>query len=114
IIQQLLETLINANESGLEISEVEGDAILFYKFGEPMDLDTLYRQVERMFCAFHRHLISYDHRRICQCKACVSAVNLSLKVITHYGEFATYNVKHRPRIIRIKHSSRFILNDSFL
>ena len=29
IIQQLLEVLIRANDSGLQISEIEGDAILF-------------------------------------------------------------------------------------
>ena len=29
IIQELLETLISANSIGLEISEIEGDAILF-------------------------------------------------------------------------------------
>ena len=34
IIQELLEILINANQIGLEVSEIEGDAILFYKFGE--------------------------------------------------------------------------------
>ena len=39
IIQQLLEVLIKANEVGLEISEIEGDAILFYKFGEPQKLE---------------------------------------------------------------------------
>ena len=99
IIQQLLEILINANEAGLEVSEVEGDAILFYRFGEPMDLPLLYRQVEKMFCAFHRHLITYDYRRICQCKACVSAIDLTLKVITHYGEFTTYNVKQFKKLI---------------
>src|SRR6266487_215479 len=99
IIQQLLEVLINANISGLEISEIEGDAILFYRFGEPLQLETLYKQVEKMFCAFHHHLIRYDHRRICQCKACVSAINLSLKVITHYGEFTSLNVKHFSKLI---------------
>jgi len=99
IIQQLLEVLINANDSGLEISEIEGDAILFYRFGEPLQLETLYKQVEKMFRAFHQHLISYDHRKICQCKACVSAINLSLKVITHYGEFTSYNVKQFKKLI---------------
>jgi len=99
IIQQLLEVLINANISGLEISEIEGDAILFYRFGEPLQLETLYKQVEKMFRAFHQHLISYDHRKICQCKACVSAINLSLKVITHYGEFTSYNVKQFKKLI---------------
>ena len=29
IIQELLEVLINANQIGLEVSEIEGDAILF-------------------------------------------------------------------------------------
>src|SRR6266487_1996480 len=99
IIQQLLEVLIDSNEVGLEISEIEGDAILFYKFGEPLELEKLYQQVEKMFTAFHQHLISYDHRKICQCKACVSAINLSLKVITHYGEFASYNVKQFNKLI---------------
>src|SRR6476661_7621354 len=86
IIQELLELLINANQIGLEVSEIEGDAILFYKFGESPDLKELYKQVEKMFCAFHAHLNVYDQRRFCQCKACMSAVNLTLKVITHYGE----------------------------
>src|SRR3954454_6371087 len=99
IIQQLLEVLINANESDLEISEIEGDAILFYKFGEPLHLEAIYKQVEKMFCAFHQLLIAYDHRRICQCKACVSAINLTLKIITHYGEFTSYNVKHFSKLI---------------
>ena len=99
IIQELLETLINANKSGLEISEIEGDAILFYKFGEPLALEELYKQVEKMFCEFHRHLAAYELRRLCQCKACVSAINLTLKVITHYGEFTSYNVKNFSKLI---------------
>jgi hypothetical protein len=99
IIQQLLEVLINANNTGLEISEIEGDAILFYKFGAPLELEAIYKQVEKMFCEFHRHLNAYDHRKICQCRACVSAVDLTLKVITHYGEFTTYNVRNFSKLI---------------
>jgi Protein of unknown function (DUF2652) len=99
IIQQLLEILIKANDLGLEISEIEGDAILFYKFGEPEKLESLYRQVEKMFLAVHSYLIAYDHRKICQCKACVSAIDLSLKVITHYGEFTPINVQRFNKLI---------------
>ena len=99
IIQQLLEVLIKANEVGLEISEIEGDAILFYKFGEPQKLESLYKQVEKMFRAFHQYLIAYDNRKICQCKACISAVDLSLKVITHYGEFTPLSVQRFNKLI---------------
>ncbi|MDX1410162.1 MAG: DUF2652 domain-containing protein, partial [Saprospiraceae bacterium] len=31
IVEELLEAIIDANEIGLEISEIEGDAILFYR-----------------------------------------------------------------------------------
>jgi len=99
IIQELLESLINSNQIGLEISEIEGDAILFYKFGEPPALEELYQQVEKMFCDFHSHLIAYDRRRFCYCAACNSAIDLSLKVITHYGEFTGYHVKNFNKLI---------------
>jgi hypothetical protein len=99
IIQELLDTLINANQMGLEVSEIEGDAILFYKFGASPDLEALYQQVAEMFCAFHRHLMAYEHRRYCQCQACLSAIHLTLKVITHYGEFTSYHVKHFNKLI---------------
>jgi len=99
IIQELLELLINANKINLEISEIEGDAILFYKFGNCPDLKEVYQQVENMFCEFHKHLASYELRRFCQCKACLSAVDLTLKVITHYGEFTGYNVKNFNKLI---------------
>ena len=99
IIQELLEGIINANQLGLEISEIEGDAILFYRYGEPPGLDALYRQVESMFCAFHRSLIAYDLRKYCQCKACVAAAGLTLKIITHFGEFTGYRVKQFDKLI---------------
>lgn len=99
IIQELLETLINANDLGLEISEIEGDAILFYKFGDLPDLKDLSRQVERMFRAFHKNLVGYDIRRYCWCEACNSAISLTLKVISHYGEFTGYNVKTFSKLI---------------
>jgi hypothetical protein len=99
IIEELLELLINANTIGLEISEIEGDAILFYKFGNAPDLSTLYQQVEKMFCEFHRHIGAYEYQRLCQCKACRSAMDLTLKVVTHYGEFTGYNVKNFSKLI---------------
>jgi hypothetical protein len=99
IIQELLEILINANELGLEVSEIEGDAILFYKFGTSPDLKEIYHQVEKMFCAFHSNIGAYDQFRLCQCRACMSAINLTLKVITHYGEFTRYQVKNFSKLI---------------
>jgi hypothetical protein len=99
IIQELLEVIVGANKIGLEISEIEGDAVLFYKYGDSPDLKEIYNQVETMFRDFHRSLMSYDYRKFCQCTACQSAIELSLKVITHYGEFTDYQVQQFKKLI---------------
>ncbi|MEO6132014.1 MAG: DUF2652 domain-containing protein, partial [Saprospiraceae bacterium] len=53
IIEELLDILIEANQIGLEISEIEGDAILFYRFGDAPDAEALLKQVRQMFNDFH-------------------------------------------------------------
>jgi Protein of unknown function (DUF2652) len=73
IIQELLELLINSNHINLKISEIEGDAILFYRFGDTPSIEEMYRQVETMFCNFHKYINRYDGRRICPCNACKGA-----------------------------------------
>ncbi len=113
IIQELLDVLVNSNQIGLTISEIEGDAILFYKYGDSPDLEALYKQVEKMFCDFHKNLIAYEISRYCQCHACTSAIDLTLKVITHYGEFTDYQVKDFRKLIGkdIIVAHQFLKND---
>lgn len=99
IIKNLLEALINCNQLDLQVSEIEGDAILFYKFGNPPGSKAIYDQVEKMFCEFHHLLRSISVKRLCQCGACKESEKLSLKVITHQGEFTTYNIKEFSKLI---------------
>ena len=99
IIQELLEVLVNSNNIDLKISEIEGDAILFYRFGKAPSVEQMYQQVEKMFCNFHKYTRQYQQRRICQCKACEGVKDLTLKVITHHGEFSTYTVKQFSKLI---------------
>jgi len=99
IIQELLEVLVNSNNLDLKISEIEGDAILFYRFGKAPSVEEMYGQVEKMFCNFHKYTQQYEDRRICPCKACEGVKDLTLKVITHHGEFSTYTVKEFSKLI---------------
>ena len=98
IISELLENIINSNQIGLIISEIEGDAVLFYRFGSTPSPEEIYAQIEKMFCNFQQQLKNYEVRRACQCSACMAAVNLSLKIITHYGEFSTYNINEYNKL----------------
>src|SRR5688572_7288268 len=70
IIQELLEILIDSNKINLELSEIEGDAILFYRFGKPPRVEEMTQQVKEMFSRFHMHLKKYERNRICNCGAC--------------------------------------------
>ena len=98
IIAELLEILIDADELGLTVSEIEGDAILFYREGEPPSGVALLAQVEAMYAAFHSHLRRYDVQRICQCGACCSAVDLELKFVVHHGVVAEERVKDHSKL----------------
>ena len=68
IISELLELLIDANDIGLTLSEVEGDAVFFYTQDIPKKQQLL-GLVQSMFIKFHQHLKTYDKSRICQCGA---------------------------------------------
>jgi len=93
IIAELLEVLIDANDLDLDLAEIEGDALFFYKEGKLPSFSALAKQVEHMFLAFHNHLQLYDHQRICDCGACQSAAQLELKFFAHAGDIQFVEIK---------------------
>ena len=85
IINELLDLLVDCNNIELTLLEVEGDALLFYRKGDPIELKPLIQQCISMFEKFHEHIGIIERDTICQCGACQTASNLSLKFIIHYG-----------------------------
>jgi len=98
IISELLESMIDSNQLDLDVSEVEGDAVLFYKSNEVPGLMEVLEQSKKMFFNFHSIIRKYEKQRICNCGACSTAVNLKLKFVAHSGELGFINVKgiHKP------------------
>jgi len=92
IIAELLEIIINNNILNLELAEIEGDAVFFYKDGEKPSTKAIFEQCVKMFTAFHSHLKLYDRDRICNCGACSNTSNLTLKFIVHYGDVIERNI----------------------
>jgi hypothetical protein len=85
IINELLEVLVESNFTELTLGEIEGDALLFYRTGAPLPFDEMTRQAVTMFTDFHSRLKIIERDSICQCGACQTASNLSLKFVVHYG-----------------------------
>lgn len=85
IIMELLTIIISSNILNLKVSEIEGDAVFFYRIGKEPTFEELTKQVKVMFLKFHHHLKFYERDRICQCGACSTAHKLSLKFVYHFG-----------------------------
>ncbi|WP_299164579.1 DUF2652 domain-containing protein [uncultured Eudoraea sp.] len=93
VIAELLEVLIEANTEELQLAEVEGDALFFYREGELLSQEKLLAQIETMFTAFTRHLKLLEKNRICPCNACATAPKLELKIVAHCGDIEFLEVQ---------------------
>lgn len=98
IVQEVLEVIINSNQMDLQVSEIEGDAVFFYRLGSPPSFQELLQQVQTMFTRFHQHLRLYSVQRICPCEACISASKLKLKIVAHFGEVAGIAVNNQRKL----------------
>jgi hypothetical protein len=85
IINELLEAILAASSGEFVLSEVEGDALLLYRKGKPIDADALVRHCLSMFKGFHTQLKIIERDSICHCGACQTASNLTLKFVAHHG-----------------------------
>lgn len=85
IVRQLLSTLIDVNDQYFEISEIEGDAILFYRYDQNPSYKSISRMLWTMRSAFNRKIEELS-------KSLSTTIDLSLKFIVHYGSFSQYNI----------------------
>ncbi len=104
IISELLEIILNSDQLDLTVSEIEGDAVFFFKEDIPAVAD-LVEQCKNTFINFHNHLRRYDTERICRCGACETASRLTLKFIIHKGIVDKINIKDFQKL----HGSDVIL-----
>jgi hypothetical protein len=97
IISELLDIIIRQDELGLTVSEIEGDAVLFYKKETP-PVSAIIHQAQKTFVTFHTHLRRYESDRVCRCGACRTASGLSLKFIAHSGSIGMIDVAGHKKL----------------
>jgi hypothetical protein len=127
IIAELLEIILNSNQLGLSLSELEGDAVLFYKFGHPPSFKEIISQCYLTFTNFHKHIKQFMTDTLCDCGCCKSANDLSLKFIIHYGKVSPVNIKKHEKLFgrdviiahrllknNIKNAEYILLSEAYL
>lgn len=85
ITRLLLSSIMDSNILNLKVSEIEGDAIFFYKYGELPSVCSILKQYELMLYNFNTKLnaIKKEFKR---------KLDLSLKVIVHVGAMTQYSI----------------------
>jgi Protein of unknown function (DUF2652) len=85
ILHELLDTMVRSVEGRMDVSQVEGDAILFISGLSTVDV---IRALEGTFIAYHRRLRDMQAVTTCPCSACANIGILKLKFVVHHGKFS--------------------------
>lgn len=86
IIPALLNKVIYANKIGLKVSEIEGDAILFYKSNNLPTFSELVNQCRLFYTEFYKQLHLLDKIYKYKANGIEIPEILGLKIILHFGE----------------------------
>ncbi|MCC9070552.1 DUF2652 domain-containing protein [Flavobacterium sp. F-65] len=85
ITENLLKSIVDSNNLSLEVSEIEGDAVLFYKYRQIPSFDDTIAQIVVMYNNFKKEVTRLSLQLAME-------IPLSLKIIVHYGTFTKYKI----------------------
>ncbi|MEG9328421.1 DUF2652 domain-containing protein [Salinimicrobium catena] len=85
IIYRLLSAIMESNVLDLTVAEIEGDAILFFKKGRKLTPEEIKKQFDLMLENFNLEVNRIGEE-------IGEKINLSLKLIAHYGPTADYKL----------------------
>ena len=85
IVHELLDTMVRTLQGRMDVSQVEGDAILFIT---GLSMAEVVAATEQTFIAFHRRLRDMQAVTTCPCGACANIGILKLKFVVHHGTFS--------------------------
>ncbi|QHL88568.1 DUF2652 domain-containing protein [Nibribacter ruber] len=98
LIADLLETIIEANILNLEVCEIQGDAILFYKLGAPPTIDEMVNQCKQIFLDFQNYLKIME-RDGSLLGTHLSENKLTLKIVAHYGRISVTQIRNYTKLM---------------
>jgi len=99
LIADLLEILIEANTLDMQVSEIQGDAILFYKLGPPPPVQQMVEQCRRIFLDFQNYLRLVERDADSELGAALRGYELTLKIIVHYGRVSVAQIRQHTKLM---------------
>ena len=98
VLADLLDTIANEAAAVFTLSKLEGDALFWYRLGEP-DPALLFPTLEACYSAFRRRLRTIEFETTCRCNACRTIPRLDLKVLAHQAEFVLRQIAGTTELV---------------
>ncbi|GAA3918752.1 DUF2652 domain-containing protein [Hymenobacter algoricola] len=99
LIADLLEILIEANMLTMEVSEIQGDAILFYRLGPPPPIQDLVTQCRRIFLDFQNYVRLVERDLDSELSAALRSHDLTIKIIVHFGRVSVAHIRQFTKLM---------------
>ncbi|TGE09783.1 DUF2652 domain-containing protein [Hymenobacter fodinae] len=99
LVADLLEILIEGNTLGLQVNEIQGDAVLFYRLGPPPPIRELVQQCRRIYLDFQNYLRVVERDTGSELSAALAEHVLTLKIIVHYGRVSVAQIREYTKLM---------------
>lgn len=99
LVADLLEILIEANTLELEVNEIQGDAVLFYRLGPPPSARELMQQCRRIYLDFQNYLLLVEQDTDSELAAALRELVLTLKIVVHYGRVSVARIREYTKLM---------------
>src|SRR5688572_29971922 len=93
IIPPLLRTIVGANTLSMTVGEIEGDAVVFYRFGMLPTMSELLIQCIEFHNKFNEQLKVLMDEHADDFHKAVSSEKLSLKVVCHAADITSTHIE---------------------
>lgn len=99
VVPSLLRIIINSNKINLQLGEIEGDAVLFYKTGKLPPLKELVEQCKLFYSNFSTQLNILKENHADDFEKIISTGRLGLKIVLHCGKVSYSNIEGNIKLI---------------
>lgn len=114
VISSLLNNIIYANKIGLKVSEIEGDAVLFFRTGELPTLNKLVDQCKHFYAEFYSQMEILLRKHTSNHPEVNFPEMLGLKIVLHFGhEIGMVPIGNRIKLLGedVITAHRFLKNE---
>jgi len=99
IIPPLLRSIVSSNNLNMVVGEIEGDAVVFYRFGAIPTLNDLLEQCLTFYTNFNEQLKTLMTDHADDFAKHISSNRLSLKVVVHAADITSTHIEGITKLI---------------